>query len=249
MPELVTIAQTDSTNDGSGASTTLEPPQVDNVTDDAIIIKVTQSLNNSTNVANIGVTTPTGYTLIRDIRDAELRSWVFWKRSTGSETIPTVTSDTSARWTCTTVIVTDVDWTNGGVTQQVSNTGGGDQQSPDLTTDSSGNASVIVCLYSLERRTCTGFRYPESRPETVFSGAVTTGTSEGIDNASAAGYDFITDRNTNWDAPLWEANGGGDSLAVNVEVLVQGNIIPLQSSTYVTQRAPTNISDKHELGA
>ena len=184
MPELVTIAQTDSTNDGSGASTTLEPPQVDNVTDDAIIIKVTQSLNNSTNVANINVTTPTGYTLIRDIRDAELRSWVFWKRSTGSETIPTITSDTSARWTCATVIVTDVDWTNGGVTQQVSNTGGGDQQSPDLTTDSSGNASVIVCLYSLERRTCTGFRYPESRPETVFSGTVTTGTSEGIDNAN-----------------------------------------------------------------
>ena len=57
---------------------------------------------------------------------------------------------------------------------------------------------------------------------------------------TAAGYDFITDRNTNWDAPLWEANGSGDSLAVNVEVLVQGNIIPLQSSTYVTQRAPTN---------
>ena len=63
----------------------------DNATDDAIIIKVTQSLNNATNVSNINVTTPTGYNLIRDIRDAELRSWVFWKRSTGSETIPTVT--------------------------------------------------------------------------------------------------------------------------------------------------------------
>lgn len=240
MSGLVTIAQTDSTNDGSGASTTLEPPQVDNATDDAIIIKVTQSLNNSTDVANINVTTPTGYTLIRDIRDAELRSWVFWKRSTGSETIPTVTSDTVARWTCTTVIVTDVDWANGGVTQQVSNTAGGDHASPNLTTDSNGTASAIVCLYSLERRTCLGFRYPNSRAQTAFLGTVSTGGSEGIDNASAAGFDFITDRSTLWDGPYWEASGGGDSVAINVEVLVQGNIIPLQTSTYVTQTAPTN---------
>ena len=240
MADLVTIAQSDSTNDGSGASTIMEPPQVDNATDDAILIKVTQSLNNATNVSNINVTTPTGYTLLRDLQDSEVRSWVFYKQSTGSETIPTVTSDTSARWTCTTAVVTDVDWANGGVTQQVSNTGGGDQQSPDLTTDSSGTASVIVCFYSLERRSVLGFKYPQTRPETVYVGTVSTGGSEGVDNAGGAGYDFITDRNTVWEGPLWDANGAGDSLAINVEVLVQGNVIPLQSSTFVTQASPTN---------
>ncbi len=240
MADLVTIAQSDSTNDGSGASTILEPPQVDNATDDAILIKVTQSLNNATNVSNINVTTPTGYTLLRDLRDVEIRSWVFYKQSTGSETIPTVTSDTSAKWTCTTAVVTDVDWVNGGVTQQVSATGGGDQQSPDLTTDSNGAASAIICFYSLERRSVLGFKYPQTRPETVYAGTVNTGGAEGVDNASGAGYDFITDRNTVWEGPLWDANGGGDSLAINVEVLVQGNIIPLQSSTFVTQGAPAN---------
>ncbi len=240
MADLVTIAQTDSTNDGSGASTIMEPPQVDNATDDAILIKVTQSLDNATNVSNINVTTPTGYTLLRDLRDAELRSWLYYKRSTGSETIPTVTSDTSAKWTCTTAIVTDVDWVNGGVTQQVSATGGGDQQSPDLTTDSSGTASVVVCFFSLERRVVQGFRYPNTRPETVYKGAVSTGGSEGVDNAAGAGFDFITDRNTVWEAPFWEASAASDSLAINVEVLVQGNIIPLQSSTFVIQRAPAN---------
>ena len=150
------------------------------------------------------------------------------------------TSDTSARWTCTTAIVTDVDWANGGVVQQVSNTSGGDHQSPDLTTDSNGTASAIVCLYSLERRLSQGFRYPQTRPETVYTGTVSTGTSEGIDNASGAGYDFISARNTLWEGPFWEANGGADSIAINVEVLVQGNIIPLQSSTYILQSAPTN---------
>ena len=34
--------------------------------------------------------------------------------------------------------------------------------------------------------------------------------------------------------------GGGDSLAINVEVVVQGNIVPLQSATYVQQSAPAN---------
>ena len=240
MTDLVTIAQSDSTNDGSGASTVIEPPQVDNATDDAIIIKATQSLNNSSNVSNINVNTPIGYTLLRDLRDGELRSWVFYKQSTGAETIPTVTSDTSAKWTCTTAIVTDVDWANGGVVQQVSNTGGGDQQSNDLTTDSNGTASAIVCLYSLERRSVLGFRYPQTRPQTVYAGTVTTGTAEGVDNASGAGYDFISSRNTLWEGPFWEANGSGDSLAVNIEVLVQGNIVPLQSSTYVQQAAPAN---------
>ena len=240
MTDLVTMAQSDSTNDGSGASTIMEPPQLDNATNDAIIIKVTQSLNNSTNVNNINVTTPTGYTLLRDLRDVEIRSWVFYKQSTGSETIPTVTSDTSAKWTCTTAIVTDVDWANGGVVQQVSNTSGGDHQSPDLTTDSNGTASAIVCFYSLERRAVQGFRYPQTRPETVYAGTVTTGTSEGVDNASGAGYDFIPARNTLWEGPFWEANGGADSIAFNIEVLVQGNIIPLQSSTYVQQSAPAN---------
>ena len=240
MTDLVTLAQSDSTNDGSGASTVLEPPQLDNATDDAIIIKATQSLNNSSNVAAINVTTPTGYTLLRDRRDAEIRSWVFYKQSTGSETIPAITSDTSANWTCTTAIVTDVDWVNGGVVQEVSNTSGGDHQSPDLTTDSSGTASAIVCLYSLERRAVLGFRYPQTRPETVYSGTVATGISEGVDNASGAGYDFISARNTLWEGPFWEANGGADSIAFNVEVLVQGNIVPLQSSTYVQQPAPAN---------
>tara|TARA_R100000541_G_scaffold49900_3_gene57054 strand:- start:101 stop:3169 length:3069 start_codon:yes stop_codon:yes gene_type:complete len=240
MVDLVTIAQTDSTNDGSGASTIMEPPQVDNATDDAILIKVTQSLNNSANVSNINVTTPTGYTLLRDLRDGEVRSWLYYKRSTGSETIPTVISDTTAKWTCTTAVVTDVDWVNGGVAQQVSNTGGGDQQSPDLTTDSSGTASAIVCFFSLERRAVQGFRYPQTRPETVYGGTVSTGTGEGVDNAAGAGFDFITDRNTVWEGPFWETSAGADSLAINVEVLVQGNIIPLQSSTFVTQRAPDN---------
>lgn len=240
MADLVKILQSDSTNDGSGASTILEPPQVDNAIDDAILIKVTQSLNNSSNVAAINVTTPAGYTLLRDRRDAEIRSWLFYKQSTGSETIPTVTSDTSANWSCTTAIVTDVDWANGGVVQEVSNTSGGDHQSPDLTTDSNGTASAIVCFYSLERRSVQGFRYPQTRPETVYVGTVTTGTAEGVDNASGAGYDFIPARNTLWEGPFWEANGGADSIAFNVEVLVKGNIVPLQSSTYVTQAAPAN---------
>lgn len=240
MTELVKISQSDSTNDGSGASTIMEPPQVDNVLDDAILIKVTQSLNNSTNVSNINVTTPTGYTLLRDLRDNEVRSWLYYKQSTGSETIPTVTSDTSAEWTCTTAVVTDVDWANGGVAQQVSNTAGGDTQSPDLTTQSGGGASVIVCFFSLERRICQGFRYPNTRPETVFKGAVSTGTGEGVDNASGAGFDFISDRSTVWEGPFWETNGGGDSLSINVEVVTQGNIVPLQSSTYIEQSAPTN---------
>ena len=240
MADLVTIAQTDSTNDGSGASTIMEPPQVDNAVNDAIIIKVTQSLNNSTNVNNINVTTPAGYTLLIDLRDVEIRSWVFYKQSTGSETIPTVTSDTSAKWTCTTAVVTDVDWSSGGVVQQVSNTASGDHQSSDLTTDSNGTASAIVCFYSLERRSCQGFRYPQTRPQTVYTGTVSTGTSEGVDNASGAGYDFISARNTLWEGPFWEANGGADSIAINVEVLVKGNIIPLQSSAYILQSAPTN---------
>ena len=138
MADLVTIAHTDSTNDGTGASTLMEPPQVDNAVDDAIIIKVTQSLNSSSAVAAINVTTPTGYTLLVNQRDAEVRHWVYYKQSTGSETIPTVTSDTSARWTCTTAVVTDVDWANGGVAQHVTNTASGDTQSLDLTTQSTG---------------------------------------------------------------------------------------------------------------
>ncbi|MDG1314009.1 MAG: hypothetical protein P8P29_00615, partial [Flavobacteriaceae bacterium] len=240
MTDLVTIAQSDSTNDGSGASTVMEPPQVDNAADDAILIKVTQSLNNATNVSNITVITPTGYTLLIDLRDAEVRSWLYYKRSTGSETIPTVTSDTSAKWTCTTAVVTDVDWANGGVTQEVSATGGGDQQSPNLTTSSGGTASAVLCFYSLERRLPLGFRYPDTRTTTVYKGAVTTGGSEGIDNSSAAGFDFITDRNTSWVGPFWSASASGDSLAINVEILVLGNIIPLQSATYVKQAAPSN---------
>ena len=40
MANLVTALNTDSVNDGSGPSTTLEPPQVTNALDDAIIIKV-----------------------------------------------------------------------------------------------------------------------------------------------------------------------------------------------------------------
>lgn len=240
MPDLVTIAQTDSTNDGTGASTVLEPPQVANVLDDAILIKVTQSLNNSSSVAAINVTTPAGYTLLTDLRDSELRSWVFYKRSTGGEAIPTVTSDTSARWTCATAVVTDVDWVNGGVAQHVQNTGGGDQQSPDLTTQSGGSASAIVCFYSIERRSVLGFKYPQSRPQTFYAGAVTTGGSEGTDNAGGAGYDYIKARSTLWEGPLWDANGSGDSLAINVEVVTQNNVIPLQVADYVVQAAPTN---------
>ena len=240
MATLVTIDQTDSTNDGAGASTVLEPPQLSNATDDAILIKVTQSLNNSGSVSGITVTTPSGYTLLTDLRDLELRSWVFYKRSTGSESIPNVLSDTSAKWTCATVVVTDVDWDNGGVAQHVQNTATGDTQSQDLTTSSSGNASAIVCFYSLERRACQGFRYPQTRPQTFFAGTVNTGTSEGVDNASAAGYDYIVERSTLWEGPFWEANGGGDSIAINVEVIVNNNVIPLQTSTLIKQAAPSN---------
>jgi hypothetical protein len=240
MAELVTAENTDSTNNGTGASTDMLPPQIDNAVDDCIFIKVTQSLNNATNVSNINVTTPTGYTLLTDLRDAEVRSWVYYKRSTGSETMPTVVSDTSARWTCTTVIVKDVDWASGGVVQHVENTAGGDTQSPNLTTNASGAASAIVCFYSLERRSSTGFRYPDSAPTTVYLGRATTGTSEGIDNSSAVGFDYVLARSTTFTGPFWEANGSGDSLSINVEVLIQNNIIPLQSATYVTQSAPTN---------
>ena len=240
MAELITISQSDSTNDGSGASLVMEPPQLANDVNDAILIKVTQSLNNATDVSNIIVTTPTGYTLLVDLRDVELRSWVYYKQSTGSETIPTVTSDTVAKWTCTSAVVTDVDWANGGVTQQVSSVGDGNQQSPSITTDSIGTASAVVCFYSVERRTLLGFRYPNTRATTVYRGYASTGTQEGVDNASAAGYDFIADRSATWVGPFWEANSLGDSLAINVEVLVQGNIVPLQSSTYVKQLAPAN---------
>jgi hypothetical protein len=240
MVDLVKILHSDSTNGGSGASTVMEPPQIDNATDDAILIKVTQSLNNATNVANINVTTPAGYTLLRDIRDVEIRSWVFYKQSTGSETIPTVTSDTSTKWTCTTAVVTDVDWANGGVAQQVSNTGNGSTQSLDLTTQSGGNASAIVCFFSLERREVLGFQYPETRTTTTYKNTASTGTSEGIDNATAAGFDFIFDRSTVWEGPFWKANNAGDSIAINVEVVVQSNVVPLQSATYVQQSAPAN---------
>ena len=158
MADLVTIAHSDSILDGGGTSSTLQPPQVDNALDDAILIKVTQSLNSGSAVAAINVTAPAGYTLLRDIRDSELRSWVFYKRSTGSESIPAVSSDTVSRWTCTTAVVIDVDWLGGGVAQQVSNTSNGDHQSPDLTTQATGSASAIVCFYSVERRTTLGFR-------------------------------------------------------------------------------------------
>ena len=40
MAELITIAQSDSTNDGSGASLVMEPPQLANAVNDAILIKV-----------------------------------------------------------------------------------------------------------------------------------------------------------------------------------------------------------------
>ena len=240
MADLVTIAQSDSTNDGTGASTIMEPPQVNNASNDAILIKVTQSLNNSSSVAAINVTTPDGYTLLTDLRDAELRSWVFYKQSTGSETIPTVTSDTSARWSCATAVVTDVDWAGGGVAQHVQNTANGDMQSLDLTTQASGSASAIVCFYSVERRTPSGFKYPQTRPQTFFSGAAVTGGSEGIDNASAVGYDYIKARSALWEGPFWDASGPGDSLAINVEVVTQNNVIPLQVADYIVQSAPAN---------
>lgn len=240
MTELVTIAHSDSTNDGSGASTVMEPPQVTNALDEAIFIKVTQSLNNSTQVANINVTSPTGYTLLTDLRDAELRSWVYYKRSTGSETIPTVTSDTSARWTCTTAVVTDVDWANGGIVQHVQNTGNGDLQSSDLTTNANGAASAILCFYSQERRFVNGFRYPQTRPQTIYKGTTNTGTTEGVDNTTAFGFDYMESRNAIFEGPFWETQGGGDSIAINVEVLVQGNVVPLQVSDYILQTAPTN---------
>ena len=239
MDDLITIKQTDSTNDGSGASSTLEPPQVDNAVDNAIIIKVTQSKNGS-DMTSATMTTPAGYTYLTDLRDSELRSWVFYKQSTGSESIPTVSSSVTAEWTCTTVIITDVDWINGGVAQFAQSVGGGDHQSPSLTTDSSGNASAIVCLYSLERRTLAGFRYPDSLPTTFYSGTVSTGASEGDSNAGGAGYDFLTDRSTSWTGPFWEASSGGDSVAINIEIIVNGNIRPLQSVTYVSQPAPSN---------
>ena len=240
MADLVSVAQTDSTNDGSGAATIVEPGFVENAVDDLIIIKVTQSLNNSSQVNNIVFTAPAGYTELTTLRDVEVKSSVFYKRSTGNEPIPNVVSNTAARWTCTTVVVTDVDWDNGGLAQYVQNTSGGDHNSPNLTTQNVGAASAIVCLYSVERRTTSGFRYPATGPTTVYLGRVTTGGSEGIDNCSAAGYDFTKERGANFNGPFWEANGGADSIAFNIEVLTKGNNVPLQSATYVQQSAPTN---------
>ena len=240
MADLIAVAQTDSTNDGSGAATIVEPGFVENAVDDLIIIKVAQSLNSSGSVNNIVFTAPAGYTELTTLRDVEIKSSIFYKRSTGNEQIPNVVSNTTARWTCSTVVVKDVDWDNGGLVQYVQNTGGGDQNSPSLRTQRVGTASTIVCLYSCERRRATGFRYPQTDPTTVYLGRVSTGNSEGVDNCSAVGFDYVAQRYTLFNGPFWEADGGGDSVAFNLEVLTKGNTVPLQSATYVQQAAPSN---------
>ena len=173
MPNVVTVATADSTVDGSGASTTIEPPQVDNGLNDAILLMVNQSLNSASSVSAINVTTPSGYTLLTDLRDSELRSWVFYKQSTGSETIPTVTSDTSTRWSCVTAVVTDVDWANGGVAQHVQSTGNGDMQSQSLTTQAAGTASapLLPPAFKATTRPCTSTTGEPEEPPDVFDAA------------------------------------------------------------------------------
>ena len=241
MADLVTNVFSDSTTLAVGPSTTIVPGEIENLVDDLLILKVTQSLNNATNVSNINVTTPVGWTLLTDLRDQELRSWIFWRRATAAdETAPNVISDTAAEWTTSLTVVTDVDWSNGGLVQFVENTAGGDHQSPDLTSSALGVASAIVCLHSVERRNQNGFRYPETRPQTFYLGNAQTGTSEGIDNTSAAGWDYFPARNTNFDGPFWEASGGGDSVAFNIEVLVLGNIVPLQITTLIADASDPN---------
>ena len=240
MANLVSFAQTESTTDGSGAAVLIEPGFVDNAVDDLIIIKVTQSLNSGSQVDSIVFTAPTGYTELTTLRDGEVKSSVFWKRSAGNELIPNVTSNTVAKWSCSTAVVTDVDWDNGGLVQYVENTANGDHDSPNLTTQTFGAASAIICLYSVERRSVLGFRYPQTGPTTVYAGKASTGGSEGVDNSSSVGYDFVKERGFNFNGPFWEANGVGDSVAFNIEVLTKGNTVPLQSSTYVQQSAPSN---------
>lgn len=241
MADLVTTVLTNSTDDGTGPDTSIVPGGISNAIDDFLILSVTQSLNNSSNVAAIVVTTPSGWDLRMDRRDSELRTWIFTRRATAAdEGFPTVTSDTVAEWSCSATVVTDVDWVNGGYRQIVDNSGGGDMQSLDLTTDANGAASAIICLYQVERRNVQGFRYPQTRPQTIFLGTTQTGTGEGIDNSSAVGWDYFADRSTNFDAPFWEVSGGGDSIAANIEVVVQGNIVPLQVTELLVQTAPTN---------
>lgn len=241
--DLVTAVTTDSTNDGEGPSSTIVPGQVPNVTDDLLILAVTQSLNNAGNVAAINMTTPAGWTLLTDRRDSELRTWIYYRRTTANdEQFPDVISDTVTEWSTSATVVTDVDWVNGGLAQHVENSGNGDMQSLDLTTNANGGGSAIVCLYSVERRNLVGngFRYPQTRPQTIFLTSSSTGTSEGIDNRSTVAFDFVLDRSANFDAPFWEVNGGGDSMAFNIEVVVQGNIVPLQVSSLVEQEADAN---------
>ncbi len=240
MADLITIDQNDSTSSGVGETTQVIFKQLPNAANDAIILIATKSLNNGGQVASINATTPAGYTLLTNLRDNEVRSWVYYKQSTGAETIPTITTDKSSKFSCATVIVTDVDWANGGVAQQVQNTANGNQQSPDLTTQSAGNASAIICFQALERRSSNKLRYPESRAQTKFVSFANTGADEGVDNCTSIAYDFTYDRNTLWDGPYWEANGAGDSLAINIEVVTQGNIAPLQLKNYVNQGAPSS---------
>ena len=43
-----------------------------------------------------------------------------------------------------------------------------------------------------------------------------------------------------WEGPFWEVNGGADSIATNVEVVTQNNVIPLHVADYVQQQAPAS---------
>jgi len=242
MFNLVNFELADSVNDGTGPSTTLEPPQVTNALDEGIVIQGTISLNNASQVSGATFTTPTGYTLIQDRTQNEIRSVLYVKRSTGSETIPTITCSVSAEWSCTTAVVKDIDWAGGGYVQ--SNATGSNntstQDSTNLTTNATGSASVILCFAAVERRIIQGFGYPATRPQTVFFSTASTGTAEGIDNAVGLGADYMTARSSTFDGPQWRFSANGDNIAFNVEILVQNNIIPVQIKDFLVQAAPTN---------
>ena len=238
MSNLFSIAQSDSFTSGAEASTKIEPPQLSNATDDCIMLRVQQSANSQSSITNATYTTPPGYTLLIEAQEVELKMLIFYKRSEGGEQIPHVTSSLAANWCCTTAIISDVDWDSGGVHQYARATSNGDTKSPNIVTSSNGSGSAFMCFYGLERREIAGLGYPVTRPQTVKYAIVSTGENEGEDNSAAVASDFVKARDFSFAGPKWEAKGNGNSIAINVEILTKGNIIPLQVIELISENAP-----------
>lgn len=229
MADIVTAAATDSTNDGVGPDLSPAPPQLDNVADELLLMAVSTS-RNAGNGSAPTVNTPAGWDLQYSAVDNELRHYVFSRVSTGGDTFPTLTSvGTASEWSCVSVVVRDVDYVNGPFGDSAGATGGGDQNSPNLTFTDAGAASYVLSFFGLERRTLsgTGFRSSGTDPGTVLLAQANSGTAEGVDNLTAVGGTFFQDPSGTFDGPFWEASGGGDSIAFNIEVLTLNNIRPL----------------------